>query len=224
MSGRLARACALLAILRSRPFLTFAIVAAGLDRRRLRSCAASAPIGHLRYLVELAAVIGLVAHRPDLRRDRRRHRPVGRPRSSPSAPSSCRSLDLGRRSDRRSARSPPSLVVADGDRRSSTALGIALLRVHPMIMTLAMATFLQGLLIIIAGGSAISAQNPLVAWLGNARPGWHSRRHPALAGGRRRHRALRACTRTPLGARIFAHRRQSAGERGSPASRSPRRP
>ena len=50
-------------------------------------------------------------------------------------------------------------------------LGVAYLRVHPMIMTLAMATFLQGLLIIIAGGSAVSSQNPLVAWLGNARPG-----------------------------------------------------
>ena len=49
-------------------------------------------------------------------------------------------------------------------------LGVALLRVHPMIMTLAMATFLQGVLILIAGGSAVSAQNPLLAWLGNARP------------------------------------------------------
>ena len=49
-------------------------------------------------------------------------------------------------------------------------LGVALLRVHPMIMTLAMATFLQGVLILIAGGSAVSAENPLLAWLGNARP------------------------------------------------------
>ena len=49
-------------------------------------------------------------------------------------------------------------------------LGVALLRVHPMIMTLAMATFLQGVLILIAGGSAVSAQNPLLSWLGNARP------------------------------------------------------
>ena len=52
-----------------------------------------------------------------------------------------------------------------------------------MIMTLAMATFLQGLLIIIAGGSAISAQNPLVAWLGNARPAGIPGGHPALACG-----------------------------------------
>jgi ribose transport system permease protein len=49
-------------------------------------------------------------------------------------------------------------------------LGVAFLRVHPMIMTLAMATFLQGALILIAGGSAVSAHNELVAWIGNARP------------------------------------------------------
>jgi ribose transport system permease protein len=51
----------------------------------------------------------------------------------------------------------------------TNGLGVAFLRVHPMIMTLAMATFLQGLLILIAGGTAISLGNPLVAWLGNAR-------------------------------------------------------
>ena len=50
-------------------------------------------------------------------------------------------------------------------------LGVAYLRVHPMIMTLAMATFLQGLLIIIAGGSAISRRRTRWStWLGNARP------------------------------------------------------
>ena len=48
--------------------------------------------------------------------------------------------------------------------------GIAYLRVHPLIMTLAMATLLQGLLVIIAGGSAVSVQNPLVVWFGSARP------------------------------------------------------
>ncbi|MCB8881166.1 ABC transporter permease [Acidisoma cellulosilytica] len=49
-------------------------------------------------------------------------------------------------------------------------IGIAWLRVHPMIMTLAMATFLQGLLILMAGGSAVTLDNPIVAWLGSARP------------------------------------------------------
>jgi len=49
-------------------------------------------------------------------------------------------------------------------------LGIAALRVHPLIMTLAMATLLQGLLVIVAGGSAITVRNPVVEWLGSARP------------------------------------------------------
>ncbi len=49
-------------------------------------------------------------------------------------------------------------------------IGIAWLKVHPMIMTLAMATFLQGILILLAGGSAVSLDNPVVQWLGSARP------------------------------------------------------
>lgn len=49
-------------------------------------------------------------------------------------------------------------------------VGSAFLRVPPIIMTLAMATFLQGLLVIIAGGSAVSVTNATVIWLGSARP------------------------------------------------------
>jgi ribose transport system permease protein len=48
-------------------------------------------------------------------------------------------------------------------------IGIVLLRVHPLILTLATATILQGSLILIAGGSAISVSNPAVVVLGNAR-------------------------------------------------------
>lgn len=48
--------------------------------------------------------------------------------------------------------------------------GAAFLRVPPIIMTLAMATFLQGLLVIVAGGSAVSVTNAAVIWLGSARP------------------------------------------------------
>ena len=36
-------------------------------------------------------------------------------------------------------------------------------------MTLAMATILQGLLVIVAGGSAISVSNPTLAWFGSTR-------------------------------------------------------
>jgi ribose transport system permease protein len=47
-------------------------------------------------------------------------------------------------------------------------LGIAFLRVHPLILTLATATILQGMLLLIVGGSAISTTNPAVIWLANA--------------------------------------------------------
>jgi len=48
-------------------------------------------------------------------------------------------------------------------------LGIVFLRVHPLILTLATATILQGVLFLIAGGSAISTTNPAVIWLANAK-------------------------------------------------------
>lgn len=46
-------------------------------------------------------------------------------------------------------------------------LGIVFLRVHPLILTLATATILQGMLFLIVGGSAISTTNPAVIWLAN---------------------------------------------------------
>jgi len=46
-------------------------------------------------------------------------------------------------------------------------LGIAFLRIHPLILTLASATMLQGVLLLIVGGSAISTTNPAVIWLAN---------------------------------------------------------
>ncbi len=46
--------------------------------------------GHLRYIVELASVIGLVGVGQTIRGDRRRHRSFGRARSSRSPRSCCR--------------------------------------------------------------------------------------------------------------------------------------
>jgi ribose transport system permease protein len=46
-------------------------------------------------------------------------------------------------------------------------LGIGYLGLPPLIMTLARATILQGLLVLIAGGSAISVSNPTLEWLGS---------------------------------------------------------
>ena len=186
------------AILRSRPFLTFAVVllvwvAASFLRPGFGS------FGHLRYLVELAAVIGLAA-------------------SGRTFVVIAGGIDLSIAAIVTVSAVSLPLLSIDADPTGVTAiiatlamttciglgngLGVAYLRVHPMIMTLAMATFLQGLLIIIAGGSAISSQNPLVAWLGNARPG-------GIPAGVYVWLAVSALVllvmhATPLGARIFA--------------------
>lgn len=187
-----------LAVLRSRPFLTFATVAlvwivASFVSRGFGS------YGHLRYLLELAAVIGLVA-------------------AGQTFVVIAGGIDLSVAAIVTVSAVTVPLVALDSDPTGVTAiiavlavttaigllngLGVALLRVHPMIMTLAMATFLQGLLIIIAGGSAITAQNPLVSWLGNARPG-------GVPAGILLWLAVGAVTLfvmhgTPLGARLFA--------------------
>ncbi|TIM35225.1 MAG: ABC transporter permease, partial [Mesorhizobium sp.] len=153
-------------ILRSRPFLTVAIVAAVWIVASFVSRGFGA-YGHLRYLVELAAVIGLVA-------------------AGQTFVVIAGGIDLSVAAIVTVSAVSLPLLSWQGDPTGLTAvlavlaltttiglvngLGVALLRVHPMIMTLAMATFLQGLLIIIAGGSAVTAENPLVRWLGNARP------------------------------------------------------
>jgi ribose transport system permease protein len=191
----LARAAA---ILRSPPILTLAVVAlvwivASLTRRGFGA------YGHLRYLVELAAVIGLVA--------------VGQTfvviaggiDLSVAAIVTVSAVALPLLS---LPADPTGLSAILAVLAMTTAIGVAnglgvvLLRVHPMIMTLAMATFLQGLLIIIAGGSAVSLGNPLVTWLGNARPA-------GIPAGILIWLVISALTlsvmhATPFGARLFA--------------------
>lgn len=185
-------------LLRNRAFLTVLIVAlvwivAGLAKPGFGS------YGHLRYLLELAAVIGLVA--------------IGQTYVVIAG-----GIDLSVGAIVTVSAVGVPLVALSGDGSGAVAvliilaaatsigflngLGVAYLRIHPMIMTLAMATFLQGVLILIAGGTAISAQNPLLAWLGNARvlgiPAgvllWATVSSAALA-------VLHA---TPFGARLFA--------------------
>jgi ribose transport system permease protein len=187
-----------MAILRSRAFLTFAVVAvvwivAGFTMRGF------AAFGHLRYLVELAAVIGLVA--------------VGQTFVVVAG-----GIDLSVAAIVTVSAVALPLLSLPADPTGLSAvlatlvmattiglvngLGVAHLRVHPMIMTLAMATFLQGLLILIAGGTAITLESPLVTWLGNARPAgipvgvllWVVVSAAALV----------VMHRTPFGARAFA--------------------
>ena len=187
-----------IAILGSRPFLTLAIVAAvwlvaGFAKPGFGS------FGHLRYLLELGAVIGLVA--------------IGQTFVVIAG-----GIDLSVGAIVTVSAIGVPLVALPGDESGALAasailacatiigllngLGVAYLRVHPMIMTLAMATFLQGVLILIAGGSAISAQNPLLAWLGNARPAGI----PAgvLLWAAASMLALIMLHATPFGARVFA--------------------
>jgi ribose transport system permease protein len=186
------------ALLRNRAFLTFMIVilvwiVAGLAKPGFGS------YGHLRYLLELAAVIGLVA--------------IGQTYVVIAG-----GIDLSVGAIVTVSAVGVPLAALSGDSSGVIAvlfilaaatgigvlngLGVAYLRIHPMIMTLAMATFLQGVLILIAGGTAISAQNPLLSWLGNARvigiPAsvilW------TLASAA----ALFVLHATPFGARLFA--------------------
>jgi ribose transport system permease protein len=187
-----------IAILGSRPFLTLAIVGvvwlvAGFAKPGFGS------FGHLRYLLELGAVIGLVA--------------IGQTFVVIAG-----GIDLSVGAIVTVSAIGVPLVALPGDESGALAagailvcatiigllngVGVAYLRVHPMIMTLAMATFLQGVLILIAGGSAISAQNPLLAWLGNARPAGI----PAgvLLWAAASILALIVLHATPFGARVFA--------------------
>jgi len=186
------------AVLFSRPMLTALLVlavwiVAGFLVRGFGS------FGHLRYLVELAAVIGLVA-------------------AGQTVVVIAGGIDLSVAAIVTVSAVSLPLLGIPGDPTGLSAvlatlalataiglvngLGVAALRVHPMIMTLAMATFLQGLLSIIAGNTAISVQNPLVAWLGNARPA-------GVPAGVLVWLAIAVATlymlhATPFGARLFA--------------------
>ena len=152
------------AILRHKAVLAWLVVAAVWIVASLLTRGFGAT-GHLRYLLELAAVIGLVAAGQtlvvigggiDLA--------VGAVITVTAILLPLLSWDptglVG---------VAATLLVAAGI-GFLNGLGIAALRVHPLIMTLAMATLLQGLLVIVAGGSAVTVRNPVVEWLGSARP------------------------------------------------------
>lgn len=120
---------------------------------------------HLRYIVELAAVIGLVA--------------VGQTVAviaggidlSVSAVITVTAIILPLLTFDADASGlgaiALSLAVAAGI-GAVNGLAIGYLGLPPLIMTLAMATILQGLLVLIAGGSAVSVSNPTLDWLGSA--------------------------------------------------------
>ena len=185
-------------ILRSGPFLTILVVAAVWIVAGL-TMAGFGAYGHLRYMLELAAVIGLVAAGQTL---------VvigGGIDLSVGAILTVSAVGvplLPWDADASGAAAVIAILAAASGIGLFNGLGVTLLRVHPMIMTLAMATFLQGVLIIVAGGSAVSMHNPLVGWLGDARP-W------GVPAGIILWVAVSVLTlvilhATPFGARIFA--------------------
>lgn len=153
-------------LLRNPPLMTFLLVAAvwlvaGLSLRGFGS------YGHLRYLLELAAVIGIVAAGQtlvvllggiDLS--------VGAIITVTAILLPLLSPDLD----------PTGLAGIAAGLGIATFIGFlngagaVFLRVPPIIMTLAMATLLQGLLVLVAGGSAITVRNPSVILLGQSRP------------------------------------------------------
>ena len=153
--------------LRNRPLLTFLIVAAVWIGASFVSRGFGA-YGHLRYLVELAAVIGIVAAGQTLVMI------GGGIDLSVGAIVTVSAIGLPLLSW---SADPTGVAAIVAILMVSTVIGfvngagVVYLRVHPMIMTLAMATLLQGALILIAGGSAVSVDNPAVSFLGTARPG-----------------------------------------------------
>jgi ribose transport system permease protein len=147
----------------SRSLVAYAIVA-------ILWIAASLMIGgfgayaHLRYIVELAAVIGLVG--------------IGQTIAvigggidlSVSAVITVTAIILPLVTFDADATGLGAIVLAllvAAGIGAVNGLGIGYLGLPPLIMTLAMATILQGLLILIAGGSAISVTNPSLDWLGS---------------------------------------------------------
>ncbi|OQP86586.1 ABC transporter permease [Rhizobium rhizosphaerae] len=154
------------AILRNPPLLTFLLVAlvwlvAGLSLRGFGA------YGHLRYLLEIAAVIGIAAAGQTL------VVLMGGIDLSVGAVITVTAILLPLLSP---AWDPTGLVgvalvltIAIGIGLLNGA-GATFLKVPPIIMTLAMATFLQGMLVLVAGGSAVTVQNPAVLLLGQSRP------------------------------------------------------
>lgn len=153
-------------IFRNPPLLTFILVVAVWVIASL-TLRGFGNYGHLRYLLELASVIGIAAAGQTL------VVLMGGIDLSVGAIITVTAILLPLISP---AWDPTGLVgialavaVAMGIGLLNGA-GAAFLRVPPIIMTLAMATFLQGLLVIVAGGSAVTVSNPAVILLGQSRP------------------------------------------------------
>jgi ribose transport system permease protein len=121
-----------------------------------------ASLGHLRYMLELSAILGIVAAGQTL-----------------AVITAGIDLSVGAMITF-AAIFGPSITLAIGDSgifsialllAVTSAIGavngaaISILRFHPMIMTLASATILTGVMLLISGGSAVAVHSPVVIWL-----------------------------------------------------------
>ena len=122
--------------------------------------------GHLRYLLELAAVMGIVAAGQTIVVIAAG---IDLSVASVSTFTAMMTPLLSPESDPTGLVGVVLVLAAASAIGLVNGLGIILLRVHPLILTLATATILQGALILIAGGSAISSTNPTVDLLANGR-------------------------------------------------------
>ncbi len=121
-----------------------------------------ASLGHLRYVLELSAILGIVA--------------AGQTLVIVTA-----GIDLSAGAMITfAAIFGPSITLAMGDNGVASTLAllaltsaigaangaaIAWLRIHPMILTLASATILTGVMLLVSGGTAVGVSSPVVIWL-----------------------------------------------------------
>jgi ribose transport system permease protein len=118
--------------------------------------------GHLRYMLELSAILGIVAAGQTL-----------------VVITAGVDLSVGAMIAF-AAIFGPSITLAVGDNGLASTLlllaltsligaangaAIAWLRIHPMILTLASATILTGVMLLVSGGTAVAVHSPVVIWL-----------------------------------------------------------
>lgn len=118
--------------------------------------------GHLRYMLEISAILGIVAVGQtlvvitagiDLS--------VGAMMTFAAIFGPAISLEIGDQG----ILSILLLLALTASIGALNGLAITFLRIHPMIMTLAMATILTGVMLLVSGGTAVSVQNPIVVGL-----------------------------------------------------------
>jgi ribose transport system permease protein len=123
-----------------------------------------ASFGHLRYMLELSSILGIVAAGQtivvitggiDLS--------VGAMITFAAVLGP--TITLAVKDD--GALSIPLMLLLLSAVGAINGAAISWLRIHPMIMTLATATIMTGIMLLVSGGTAVSVTSPIVTWLAN---------------------------------------------------------